>query len=153
MKLALLLVVSIACTSAYGRIGETAEQLRKRYGRPLETKRGLAESQRYSFHGFSIVVGLDQGISQCEVYEKLDGSRMTEGEIWNLLDANTAEKSPWREQPEEGANNYVYRSLDKKTRVAMYILGSHKLLVTSKPFLARFAHLAGSVEQKPVEGF
>ena len=153
MKGALLLVALLLSAPAYARIGETTKQLEKRYGRPLKAGQENGETLRFSFRGYTIVVGLDQGVSQCEVYERRDGSRLTEGEIWGLLDANASSKSPWRAEPEEGVTNYVYRSRDKRTRVAIYVLASHKLLVTSKPYLARFGHLTGSSDQTEMEGF
>jgi len=110
------------------------------------------ETRRYSFRGYTVVVGLDQGISQCEVYRKADDSRMSEPELFLLLDANVG-KSPWRAEPEENINYYTYWSKDKKTRVAIYTLATHTLLVTSKQYLQRFAHLSNANEPSKMDGF
>jgi hypothetical protein len=152
MKTPLLLIALMFCTTAFARIGETTEQLTKRYGHPVEKSHDNGESRLYSFRGFTILVGLDQGISQCEVYQKMDHSRMSEAEIRGLLDANVS-NSAWRDDPEEGSNDYLYWSRDKKTRVAIYHLTTHTLLVTSKPFLARFSSLVHSNDRKRIEGF
>ena len=141
MKMFLLLLVPLIFnTSAFARVGETTEQVDKRYGRPLETTRSNGESRRYSFRGFTIVVGFERGISECELYLKSDSSRMLQTEIQGLLQANTG-SSPWREEPEENTNNYIYWSKDKRTRIAIYTLATHTLMITSKAALPRFAHL------------
>jgi hypothetical protein len=129
------------------------DQLKKRYGRPSREMHNNVEAYRYAFHGYTILVGFDQGISQCEVYLKLNHSRMSEPEIDELLEAN-ASRSPWSEEPDETIAAYVYWSLDKKSRVALYNLATHTLMVTSKPFLTRFGPLINSSEQKKgSEGF
>jgi len=152
MKVIFFLTVLFFSTPAFARIGETIEQLNKRYGRASQASRENDVYRRYTFHGFSILVGLDQaGISQCEVYEKADGSRMGQGEIMGLLEAN-AGHSPWREEPEESTTAYVYRSADGKSRIAIYSLSAHRLLVTSKPLLKQFSNMLGS-KSKSVEGF
>src|ERR1700730_3434956 len=139
-------------TPAFARIGETTAELAKRYGKPLETTRDKVESRRYVFRGYTVLVGLEKGISQCELYRKEDNSRMTEPEIQGLLQANAA-KSEWLPDPDENLDNFVYWSKDKKTRVAIYTLARHSLMVTSKAFLPRFAHLIKSGDQKKVQGF
>ena len=152
MKTPLLLIALIFSTSALARIGETTEEIDKRYGQPLETIRDKGESRRYSFRGFNVLVGLDRGISQCEMYQKKDNSRMTEGEIRGLLQVN-AGNSKWNDDPDENLDSFVYWSRDRKTRVAIYTLATHALMVTSKAFLPRFAHLANSSDRKKMEGF
>ena len=153
MRLALLLLVAMSLSKpAFARIGETTEQLNKRYGPPIAKSHDNEDVRRYSFRGFTITVGLDQGISQCEIYLKSDRSRMTEGEIHGLLQAN-AGKSPWLEDPEENSTNYFYQSKDKKSRVGIYSLTGHNLMVTSKPYLPRFTSLMGANGPKSVEGF
>jgi hypothetical protein len=152
MKTPLLLIALMFSTSAFARIGETTEEIDKRYGQPLETRRDKVETRRYSFRGFNVLVGLDRGVSQCEIYHKKDNSRMTEGEIRGLLEAN-AGKSKWNDDPDENLESFVYWSRDRKTRVAIYTLATHDLMVTSKAFLPRFAHLANSSDRKKMQGF
>jgi hypothetical protein len=152
MKMLLLLVALLFNASAFARLGETTGQIDKRYGQPLETIRNKGESRRYSFRRFTVLVGLERGISECEVYQKKDNSRMTEAEIHGLLQAN-AGSSAWRDEPEEGMDNYVYWSRDKRTRVAIYTLATHRLMVTSKAFLSRYAHLVNSSDRKQMQGF
>ena|SRR5438105_2998624 len=139
-------------TPAFARIGETTEQLNKRYGKPLETTRDKVETRRYRFRGYTVLVGLEKGISQCERYQREDNYRMSEPEIQGLLQAN-AGKSEWLPDPDENLDNFVYWSKDKKTRVAIYTLATHRLMVTSKAFLPRFAHLIKSNDRKKMEGF
>ena len=152
MKTPLFLIALIFSTSAFARIGETTEEIDKRYGQPLETIRDKVETRRYSFRGYNVLVGLDRGISQCEIYQKKDNSRMTEEELRGLLQAN-AGKSKWNDDPDENLESFVYWSRDKKTRVALYYLATHRLMVTSKAFLPRFAHLANSSGRNKLEGF
>jgi hypothetical protein len=152
MKTLLLLIALMFSASAFARIGETAKQIDKRYGQSLETIRKNGESRRYSFRGFTVLVSFERGISQCEVYQKNDNSRMTEAEIQGLLQAN-AGSSEWGSEPEENIGNYIYWSRDRRTRVAIYTLATHYLIITSKAFLGRFAHLVNSDDRKEMKGF
>jgi hypothetical protein len=149
----LLLLIALMCNaSAFARLGETTAQIDKRYGQPLETIRNNGESRRYSFREFTVLVGFERGISECEVYQKKDSSRMTQAEIQGLLQVN-AGSSEWSDDPEENIDNYVYWSRDKRTRVAIYTLATHGLMVTSKAFLPRFAHLVNSSDRRKMQGF
>jgi hypothetical protein len=152
MKTRLLLVILAlgVSASAFARIGETAEQVDKRYGAPLETTKNNGESRRYSFRGFTVVVYFERGISQCEVYQKKDNSRMTEAEIRGLLGAN-AGGSPWLGDADEGTDAYIYRSKDKRSRIAIYSLLGHDLMVTSKAFLDHHANIAN--DRQKMKGF
>ena len=152
MKPTLLLIALMFATPAFARVGETTEQLDKRYGKPLQTARDTLETRRYSFRGFIILVGLEGGVSQGEVFRKADNSRMTEPEIQGLLQAN-AGNSPWRPEPDENLDNYVYWSKDKKSRVGIYALATHSLLITSKAFIPRFSALVSSGSRKDMQGF
>ena len=152
LKTTLLLIALMFSSPAIARIGETPEQLNKRYGKPLETIRENLETRRYLFRGFIILVGLEKGISQCEVYRKEDNSRMTESDIYGLLEANTG-SSEWVHEPKENFENYVYWSKDKKTRVGIYNLATHRLMITSKECLPRCAQLVNSSNRKAMEGF
>jgi hypothetical protein len=49
--------------------------------------------------------------------------------------------------------NYIYWSRDRRTRVAIYTLATHDLIITSKAFLGRFAHLVNSDDRKEMKGF
>lgn len=118
----------------------------------MDTARDIVETRRYLFKGFSILVGLENGISQCEVYRKEPDSRLSEPELYTLLVAN-AGKSPWVREPDENLNQFTYWSVDKKTRVAMYALKTHKLLITSKAALPRFLHLLEAGQGSKLEGF
>jgi hypothetical protein len=152
MKTTLLLIALMFSTPVFARIGETTGELDKRYGKPLETNRDKVETRRYSFRGYTVLVGLDQGISQFEMYRREDNFRMTEPEIQGLLQANVG-KSEWLPDPDENLDNFVYWSKDKKTRLAIYTLATHRLMVTSKKLLPRFANLIKSIDQKKMEGF
>src|SRR5207249_9205260 len=63
--------------------------------------------------------------------------RMTEPEIQGLLQAN-AGKSEWLPDPDENLDNFVYWSKDKRTRLAIYTLAAHGLMITSKKFFPQF---------------
>ena len=139
-------------TPVFARIGETIEQLDKRYGKPVGNGREIVETRRYLFKGFTIVVGLENGISQCEVYRKDPDSRMSESELYTLMVAN-AGKSPWVREPDENLNQFTYWSVDKKTRVAIYALKTHQLLITSKVSLPKFVHLLDASRQNQLDGF
>lgn len=142
-----LFLALVFSTSASARLGETAEQSDKRYGRPSETIRNNGESRRYEFRGFTVLLSFEGGISQCEVYQKKDNSRMTEAEIQGLLQENIG-RSEWRDEPEENMNTYVYWSRDKRTRVAIYTLATHRLMVTSKAYLDRSARRVKSSDRE-----
>lgn len=152
MKTLLLLIALVFSPSAFARIGETTEQSDKRYGRPLETIQNIVENRRYAFRGFTILVSFEGGISQCEVYQRKDNYRMTEAEIQGWLQAN-AGSSEWGDEPEENTNNYVYWSKDRKTRMAIYTLATHRLMVTSKAYLDRSARRAKSSDRKKGRAF
>lgn len=148
----LLILVLGVSASAFARIGETTEQVDRRYGAPLETTKDKGESRRYSFRGFTVLVNFERGISQCEVYQKKDISRMTEAEIKGLLGAN-AGGSAWRDDADEGSDTYIYRSKDGRSRIAIYNLRGHDLMVTSKAFLDRHANIANSADRQKMKGF
>ena len=153
-KLSLLILALgvSASASAFARIGETTNQVDKRYGAPLETTKNSGESRRYSFGGFTVLVNFERGISQCEVYQRKDTSRMMEGEIRGLLGAN-AGGSAWRDDPDEGSDAYIYRSQDGRSRIAIYNLLRHDLMVTSKAFLDHHANIANSADRQKMKGF
>ena len=148
-----LTVLLLPLSTTFGRIGETVEQLNKRYGKPGKNDREAIDTRRrYSFHGFSIVVGLENGVSQCEVYLKQDHSRMSQAEVYGLLEVNTG-TSGWRWDPDENENYFTYWSQDKKSRVAIYILATHQLMITSKPYLKKFAEFLSSGTKRTLNGF
>ena len=147
MKTLFFLSALVFSASAFARIGDTTEQADKSYGRPLETTRNNVENRRYAFHGYTVIVSFEGGISQCEVYQRSDNYRMTEAEIRGWLRAN-AGSSEWGNEPEENTNNYVYWSRDKKTRVGIYTLATHRLMVTSKAFLDKSARRAKAADRK-----
>jgi hypothetical protein len=151
-KLFLPILALGVSASAFARIGETTGQVDKRYGAPLETIKNDGESRRYSFGGFTVVVNFERGISQCEVYQKQNTSRMTEAEIRGLLEAN-AGVSPWRDDADEGSDFYLYRSKDGRSRIAIYNLPRHDLTVSSKAFLDRHANIANSADRQKMKGF
>lgn len=152
LKTIFFLFALMFCSSAFGRIGETVEQLDRRYGKPFEINHeDNAEMRWYQFRDFIILVGMDQGISQCEVFRKVDNARLGESEIRALLEANVG-TSPWRE-PEDNINNLVFTCKGKEGRIAIYTLRTHNLLITSKPFRKRFANLVISNEKRKMEGF
>ena len=97
IAIALLILVS----HAFARIGETEQQMEKRYGKcTLTISTGNEPLQKvYQSSGFNITVTYIDGVSQREIFTKQDGSsELTKNEIAILLEANTA-GSKWIEDP------------------------------------------------------
>jgi hypothetical protein len=117
MKTSILaaLLVLIFCYSANGRLGETIEQVEKRYY--SHNAVGGDYIRRYSFHGYRILVTFSpKGISVLECFLKEDGDTMTDEEIESILSANTL-GSNWQVLP-----NYDCKvwHLESKKAQAMY---------------------------------
>jgi hypothetical protein len=70
---------------AFARIGETAAQIEKRYGKPISSS---PWTNAYLYNDLFIIVTFDDGISALETYEKRNSAPMTAGEIRHLLKTN-----------------------------------------------------------------
>src|ERR1051326_546931 len=98
MKL-LALALTLLCVptiTVLARLGETAEQIHQRYGKPVEAGKMPNEKdeayERYEKDEFVVEVTLWKGISVTESYTKKDKSDVTESEAEHLLSLNRSEE-------------------------------------------------------------
>ena len=129
--------------TAQGRIGETEEQIRARYGEaitvlPTRTK-GAGLTKCYSSPGFLVAVTYLNGHSVREMIAKGDNSKMTDAEIQTLLKAN-AQGSSVNAQQLTGPKTVTagvqeWRSLDQRSRVAFYDSHTCALFITTQAFI------------------
>jgi hypothetical protein len=106
----LLLFCFVLSITSVARIGETPEQLEKRYGAPSKMARddrpGMTVGS-YSHGGVSILVSFVNGISSAEYYRKENGGKFSDHEIEVILEANR-QTSAWKQtQSEPGGRNWV----------------------------------------------
>jgi hypothetical protein len=92
----LLFAVSILITPAWGRLGETEDELVARYGQPLSEMDQKAEGNKiplaelvFQKSGFEINVSLSDGISNAESFRKLNGDTIAFSEVQTLLTSNS----------------------------------------------------------------
>jgi hypothetical protein len=91
--LALLLTIIGFVSSARGCIGETEEELGRRYGRQRQTGTSHLPGvtiRGYFFGAFQVVVGVLNGRSAFEQYTKQDGSKISANDVAALMNANGA---------------------------------------------------------------
>lgn len=90
----------LATSNVFARIGETEEQIEKRYGKPVRTLSQPNEplERLYVFAGMNVIVTFINNVSQREFYSKKDKSTLSDTEIEVLLAANSA-GSEWIEDP------------------------------------------------------
>ena len=81
---------------AQARIGETPDQLVARYGQPLKEEDQKAEGDKipmakvtFQKGGFQIDVTITSGLSQQEIFKKINSQPITVDEARTLLDANS----------------------------------------------------------------
>jgi hypothetical protein len=98
MRIALLALFFVAglTTTAWARLGETADQLVARYGQPLKETDQKGEGDKiasadvvFQKGGFRIEVTLVDGISVAEMFNKINGNGLSLGEIGTLLNDNS----------------------------------------------------------------
>jgi hypothetical protein len=99
--LSLLLILSAFAPSAFARIGETEEQIEKRFGKSVVTfsKGKELPNKGYLSAGLRITVSYVDGISESEFYQKSDQQKLSQTEIDTLLDANSG-GGAWAESPQ-----------------------------------------------------
>jgi hypothetical protein len=93
--LSLLFIVGVTAT-AQARLGETPDQLVARYGQPLSEADQKAEGIKVALAavvfqkgGFEVDVTVVDGVSVQEVFKKINGGPLTNGEVKILLNANS----------------------------------------------------------------
>jgi len=94
----LLALVGIAAAPLHARLGETEEQIAKRYGEPVKKesdnlKEGAFKAF-YEAHTYSIEVTFIDGLSALEYFKRDYEPKLTEEEITSLLQANCG-SSKW----------------------------------------------------------
>lgn len=129
--------------TAEGRIGETEEQIRTRYGEaitglPSRTlDAGLTKC--YSSHDLLVSVTYLNGHSVREMIVKADNSKMADAEIQSLLEANASGSSSGLQHvtgPKTvTAGVQEWRSTDQRTRVAFYDSQTRALFITTQKFI------------------
>ncbi len=112
MKSAVIFVLLLTATTPFSiaRIGETPDQLEKRYGAPSNTARDDRPGMTvaiFNHSGITILVSFINGISSAEYYRKEDGSKFSDHEIEVILEANT-QNSGWKQaQSTPGGRKWI----------------------------------------------
>ena len=95
-----ILIAVFAVATASARIGETADQIESRYGKPGPSV-GVDvlghQTKQYLFSGYKITVTFQGGKSEREKYSKEDESRLLTGDISSLLAANVTNGVTWKD--------------------------------------------------------
>lgn len=122
-------------TPAYGRLGESLEDLKQRYGEPEETQKKFGAEELdyvYTTENWLIIVGFIDGRSHYEAMKKRDESEIYDTEIAWLLKANAA-GSTWSERDGQLDRRWIRDDLGASAR---YYATTHILICVSKEFLA-----------------
>ena len=147
-------MVGVTAT-AQARLGETPDQLVKRYGEPLSQVKQAADGTaialvfaNFQKSGFEIEVTLSNGVSVAESFRKLNGDILTLNEVRTLL-ADNAQGRAW-EAPVFIKDQKRWVSDDGTVAT---LTGSRILNLTSIELLNQEAQ-AKKVERAPsLEGF
>jgi hypothetical protein len=141
--------------AAQARIGETPDQLVARYGQPLKEEDQKAEGDKipmakvtFQKGGFQIDVTITNGLSQQEVFKKINGQPLSVEEARTLLDANSQGYN-WS-MPQKSADGTVWIRDDNATAKlggdGAMTIRSHQLVVQETA--------AKQVEKQPsLDGF
>jgi hypothetical protein len=151
----LLLAVSIPLTPAWGRLGETGDELVARYGQPLSEMDQKAEGNHvplaelvFQKNGFEIDVSLSDGISSAESFRKLNGDSISLAEARILLTANS-QGSGW-EAPQTVGDNKEWGRDDGAVAT---LVGGRILSIKSKDLLDKEAAAKKLVSTPSLDGF
>ena len=129
--------------AAQAGIGDTEEQIRAHYGDPITVlpshRQDAGLTKCYSSGGYLIGVTYLKGRSVREMLAKADNSKMTNAEIHKLLGANATDSSG-NAQLMTGPRSVTagvqeWRSVDQRSRVAIYDSGAHALFITTQQFI------------------
>ena len=140
---------------AFARIGETEQQIEKRYGKStLTVSTGNEPLQKvYQSSGLNITVTYLDGVSQREIFTKQDGSELSKNEIAILLEANTA-GSKWIEDPTAtslaGMQGW---KLELGGRTAAFSRDKTRLVITTDLVQKVFNQRKAEDEKEKLKGF
>jgi hypothetical protein len=140
---------------AFARIGETEQQIEKRYGKStLTVSTGNEPLQKvYQSSGLNITVTYLDGLSQREIFTKQDGSELSKNEIAILLEANTA-GSKWIEDPTAtslaGMQGW---KLESGGRTAAFSRDKTRLVITTDLVQKVFNQCKAEDEKEKLKGF
>jgi hypothetical protein len=157
MRTALLTFFCIAglTSTAWARLGETADQLVVRYGQPLSEADQKGEGDKiplaevvFQKGGFRIKVTLTNGISVAESLQKINGQPLTPTEIGTLLTINS-QGHGW-EAPQMVDTDKLWTRDDSATAR----LAQDGSLTIKSPELLSAQAMAKKLEHSPsLEGF
>lgn len=140
---ATLAVAFLAIASAQGWIGETEAQVQTRYGDAVTVLQsrtnGAGLTKCYSSKGYLVAVTYLHGRSAREMIVKADSSKLTDREIYRLLEEN-ADGASQDVQALTGpkivtAGVQEWRSADQRSRVAFYDSHTRALFITTQKFI------------------
>jgi hypothetical protein len=139
----ILVAAFVLVGTAQGRIGESEEQIRTRYGEAItilpSRTMGAGVTKCYSSHGLAVAVTYLNGQSVREMIAKADSSKITHAEIHSLLEANASGSSSGVQRmtgPETvTAGVQEWRTTDQRSRVAFYDSHTRALFITTQNFI------------------
>src|ERR1700757_2739188 len=137
------------------RIGETEQQIEKRYGKSsLTVSTGNEPLQKvYQSSGLNITVTYLDGVSQREIFTKQDGSELSKNEIAILLEANAA-GSKWIEDPTATALAGMQGwKLESGGRTAAFSRDNTRLVITTDLVQKVFTQRKAEDEKEKLKGF
>jgi len=140
MKMITLCVISaLLCASAFARIGETEDEIRARYGKPVNEDRAQPPivERGYLTSGMIVVVMFIDGKSEAEMFMKAKNfDQLSDEEVQLLLKANSNGKE-WTDAPTGALISFdqVWRIPDLD-RTAQFSKLERKLIVCSGKYLA-----------------
>jgi hypothetical protein len=147
--------LSLLVSPAFARIGETEQQIEKRYGKStLTVSTGNEPLQKvYQSSGLNITVTYLDGVSQREIFTKQDGSELSKNEIAILLEANAA-GSKWIEDPTATSLAGVQGwKLESGGRTAAFSRDKTRLVITTDLVQKVFNQRKAEDEKEKLKGF
>lgn len=131
-----LLALSLGCSAAHARIGETVAQCDARYGTPKKIGKDAplcAQTRTYNKGDLLITVGFnEQGTAEEVTYAKVLGGELTEEEQENFLGENR-DDSTWSRMQSTSAALVLWNRTDGKA-LASYLSPSHWLVVITRAY-------------------
>lgn len=140
---AILAIALHSLATAQARIGETEAQIQARYGAPLTALQshsgGAGRTNCYSASGFLVAVTFLNGRSVREVITKADSSEISDVEIQKFLKNSVtglaADAQGLTGPRTVTAGVQEWRSLDQRSRVAIYDSHTRALFITTQKFI------------------
>jgi len=88
-----LLAFACIASNAFGVLGETEDDLARRYGK--QTKTGSSSLpgvtiRGYTYGSYTVIVGMLNGRAAYEMYSKKDGTKITPNDVAVLMNANAS---------------------------------------------------------------